>query len=284
MVPSMLSVQNVRGRIPDDPREEADRVVGHDRDERVAELAELPLEPAELPRRALPCLGLEPLHRGLAVPAPEEEEQRIGHEQPEESDEEERRRIDAGRDNQQEVAVAGVEGDEQDRVVVDERRRERGADVRHDDEDADRDQQQREAATVELEGLGGLIGRRHGGRSVPACGRGTPSPVLGLRHCTHRRSGDAHAGPDAGLSAHHPAPVPPGGAALRRQAGRHRDRDRHRPHHVRRLGRAHPSAGRRARRSRRSRPTVGSRRSPGTPLATSSCTSPRHAPVACCTR
>ena len=180
MVPPMLSVQKVRRPHPRRAHEEADGVVRHHGDERVAELPELPLEPAELPRRALSGLGFEPLHRGLAVPAPEKEEQRVGHEQPEEADEEERRRIDAGRDDQQEVAVAGVEGDEQDRVVVDEGRRKRGADVRHDDEDADRHQQQREAATVELEGLGGLIGRRHGGRSVPACGRGSPSPVLGF--------------------------------------------------------------------------------------------------------
>ena len=76
--------------------------------------------------------------------------------------------IDAGRDDEQQVAVAGVERDEQDGVVVDERRRERGADVRHHDEDADRHEQQREASPVELEGLGGLIGGRHDGRSVPA--------------------------------------------------------------------------------------------------------------------
>ena len=76
-----------------------------------------------------------------------------------------------------------------DRVVVDERRRERGADVRHDDEDADRHQQQREAAAVEAEGLGGLIGGRHGGRSVPAGGSRLAVAGSRLTVRTHRRRG-----------------------------------------------------------------------------------------------
>ena len=77
MMPSTLSVQKVRGRMPGRSGEEADRVVGHDRDERVAVARELALDPSQLLRRTLPRLGLEPLHRGLAVPASEEEEQRI---------------------------------------------------------------------------------------------------------------------------------------------------------------------------------------------------------------
>ena len=113
MVPTMLSVQNVRGRIPDVPAKRQMALFGMIATSGYAEPPELSLEPAELPRRALAGLGLEPLQRGLAVPAPEKEEQRVGHEQPEEADEEERRRVDAGRDDQQEVAVAGVEGDEQ---------------------------------------------------------------------------------------------------------------------------------------------------------------------------
>ena len=57
-----------------------------------------------------------------------------------------------------------------------------------------------------------------------------------------------------------------------------------RPHDLRRVGRAHPAARRRARRRSASRPTAGWRRSAGTRPATSSCTSRRRAAAGCCTR
>ena len=59
---------------------------------------------------------------------------------------------------------------------------------------------------------------------------------------------------------------------------------RPRAHHLRRLGRRAPAASAACSTRSASPPTAGWPRSPGTPPATSSCTSPRRAPGVCCTR
>ena len=84
------------------------------------------------------------------------------------------------------------------------------------------DEQQREAATVEAEGLGGLIGGRHGAPERTGRGRRNASDLV-WGHCPFEPRGNAHAGPDAGLPAHAAALLRPGRAAVRRQGGRHRD-------------------------------------------------------------
>ena len=72
--------------------------------------------------------------------------------------------------------------------------------------------------------------------------------------------------------------------AVPRQGDRHRHGDGPRAHHLRRVGRAHPPARRRARRPRHQRRRPGGHVRAGTRPATSSCTSRRRAPAGCCTR
>ena len=117
-------------------REQADRVVGDDGDQRQAGLGEPPLERAH----ELAVGGGAPLHPrdgGVAVPATEEEEQGIGGEEPQRADHEVADRVDAV-GHEDEVAVARAEDDQQERVVVDERGEEGAAGVVADDEDDDR--------------------------------------------------------------------------------------------------------------------------------------------------
>ena len=77
------------------------------------------------------------------------------------------------------------------------------------------------------------------------------------RHDGRNQGVGADAGSHAGCPAHAPALLRAGRAAVLRQGDRHRHGDGARAHHLRRVGRAHPPAGRRARRPRDQRAGEG---------------------------